>query len=414
MSENKASLSISSKSWLFYSLVITIAVSMAMIAAGGSRGAFGVFFKPMANELGWSSAQMSGTFSLSMMIEGIMSVVCGRLSDRFGTRIVLVFSGLISGTGFVLMSYVNTIWQMYLVYGLAMGIGLGGIVVPIVSMLARWFTSRRTLMTGVALAANGLGQLFSPMIAYQLIANYHWRTSYIVLGVAVFILITLPALFLQRNRPQSIQILQDNSASGPSLLEPDAMSYSLAEARHTRQFWMIIVMLGLYGYCFLSILVHVVPYGIEIGIPASTAAIILAFVGGGVLVGRVVFGVIADRIGNKRTIMVGFILLLASLLWLIPAEKVWALFLFATIGGLGLGAISSSQSPLSAEFFGLKSHGTIYGAIGGGTVILGATGPFVTGYLFDVTGHYRIPFIICAFLSLIGLIINLLLKPKRK
>jgi len=176
---------------------------------------------------------------------------------------------------------------------------------------------------------------------------------------------------------------------------------------------MIIFMLGAYGYCFLSLLVHIAPHAIEIGLSAATASTILSLMGGALLAGRLGFGAIADRIGNKKSILIGFIIILISLIWLIQATETWELYLFAIISSLGLGCISSSQSPMTADFFGLKFHGTIFGAVGGGTVAIGALGPLITGYLFDITGRYQAAFIVCAVLSLLGLITNLLLKPVR-
>jgi MFS family permease len=384
-----------------------------MVAAGGSRGAFGIFFTPMADDLGWSSAEMSGTFSISMIIEGIMSIVSGRLSDKYGAKVVLLSSGLISGVGFSLVSLVNNLWQMYLIYGIAIGVGLGGIVIPVVTSLAKWFTANRTLMTGIAMAANGFGQLIMPLISYRLIANYDWRISYIIFGMIVFALIFVPALFLKKKQTRDVTLEQDTPPSFKKAIKREVDDLSLKEAMRTRLFWMIIFMLGVYGYCFLSLLVHIAPHAIEIGLSAATASTILSLMGGALLVGRLGFGALADRIGNKKSILIGFISILISLIWLIQATETWELYLFAIIFSLGLGSISSSQSPMVADFFGLKFHGTIFGAIGGGTVALGALGPLITGYLFDITGHYQVAFIVCAVLISLGLITNLLLKPVR-
>jgi len=415
MDKTRASLVSASQLTSHNSFIITMAGSLAMVAAGSSRGVFGVFFNPMAGELHWSSAQMSSFFSISMVIEGVMSYVWGRLSDRFGTRTILILCGIISGSGFILTSFINTMWQMYLVYGLAMGIGLGGIVVPVSSMLAKRFTSRRTLMTGITLAANGLGQLASPLIAYQLITSFQWRASYVILGIAVFLLISVPAFFLKGNRPANIGISPVEEVLKVSATKQAGTSFTLNEALRSRQFWVMVIMLGFYGYTFLSVTVHLVPDVIKMGISASIAAAILATLGGATLIGRVVGGAIGDRFDNKKTIMSGLIIVLASLCWLIGAKESWSLFLFAVVSGLGLGTVSSSQSPLAAKYFGLTSHGAIYGAIGGCTVVIGAAGPFITGFFFDITEDYFVPFLICAVLVLLALMANLMfLKPPVK
>ena len=403
-----------SKPTFFYVWVMVISVSLVMMASGGSRGAFGVFFNPMANELGWSAAQISGTFTLSMLVEGVFSAIAGRLSDKFGTRIVLICGGIISASGFILMSLVNTTWQMYLIYGLITGIGIGGLFIPVVSLIAKQFSSRRSLINGIALAANGLGQLVSPLIAYQLIVVYQWRTSFIIQGIIVFVLVVLPTLFLKRHQPENKQLVQTIDTPREQLLKSGTYNFSFNEARKTSLFWMMIIMQGCYVYCLLSLLVHLVPYSIEIGIPAFIAANLLACIGAAMIVGRLGLGAIADKIGSRRTMLIGFVMLFISLIWLLMVKEVWSLFLFAIICGLGFGGVSSSQSPLAANYFGSKSHGSIFGAIGGATVIVGSTGPFITGYLFDLTGTYQTAFIACASLSLAGTMLCLLLKRPKK
>jgi MFS family permease len=132
--------------------------------------------------------------------------------------------------------------------------------------------------------------------------------------------------------------------------------------------------------------------------------------GGASIIGRLGLGAIADRIGNRRMIMIGLIMLVISFTWLIQAKDEGSLFLFAIVGGLGFGGISSSQSPLSAQYFGSREHASIFGMLGGGTIIFSSLGPVVAGYLFDLTGNYQASFIVCTVIGLIGLIICMSIK----
>jgi MFS family permease len=257
---------------LLYNYIILISASLAMMASGGSRGAFGVFFKPMADDFGWSAALLSSTFSFSMIIEGTVSAISGRLSDKIGTRPVLAFNALVSGAGFILMALVHSIWQMYLIYGLVIGIGLGGIVVPVVSLMARRFPTKRALMTGIVLSAHGVGQIFFPLLAYQLITFYNWRTSYVIFGIGAFIMIGVSALFLKlpRRVKKTTEVTE-----GIALIQTTA-GYTFKEASRTRLFWLMMIMFTCYGFCFISVLVHIVPNAINLGIASSSAANILA------------------------------------------------------------------------------------------------------------------------------------------
>ncbi|MDD5701397.1 MAG: MFS transporter [Dehalococcoidales bacterium] len=400
------------QSFSFYSYLIIIAASIINMAIG-ARAAFGVFFEPMASEFAWSSAAISGTFSISMIIEGIVSAVSGWLSDKLGTRVVLTFAGLITGAGFILMSQIHTMWQMYLVYGIALGIGMGGLMVPSISMLAKSFVAQRSMVTGIVLATGGIGQLIAPLLAHQLISSYDWRMSFIIFGLILFVLIIIPGQFLKPRFARNEGTSPNRPVPRQNLIRKDGTSHSFSEALRTSTFWLMIIIFGSFAYCFLSLMVHLVPYSIHIGISAGTAAIILACFGGVVIIGRLVLGAMGDRIGNKKTTVAGFILLSISMLLLLFTGEVWTLFLFAVIGGIGMGGINTSQSPLSAEYFGVKAHGSIFGVMAGITVILGAIGPFVTGFLFDSTGSYQIPFIVCAVISFTGVILCTLLKPAR-
>jgi OFA family oxalate/formate antiporter-like MFS transporter len=121
--------------------------------------AFGVFFTPLLIEFGWSRAVTAGGFSACQMVRGMSGVGMGRLTDKAGPRIFLTISGLLLGAGFILMYYVDSLWQFYLFYTVLMGIGLGGFWVPLMSTVARWFVKKRATMSGIVLAAGGLGTL---------------------------------------------------------------------------------------------------------------------------------------------------------------------------------------------------------------------------------------------------------------
>jgi MFS family permease len=150
-----------------------------------------------------------------------------------------------------------------------------------------------------------------------------------------------------------------------------------------------------------------------VGIATTRAANILATIGGMCIVGKVVMGRVADRIGSRLTLMIGFILMSGALFWMVPTKMAWILYVIAVIFGLGYGACAVSHSPLLADLFGLRSHGSIYGIFGIIIAIGGAISPPLTGYIFDVTGSYRLAFLICASISVAGIIVTAVLKPKR-
>lgn len=398
------------KSRRFYGYTVIIAASCIMVAAFGTRFAFGVFFQPILTEFAWTRAMTSGAFSISTLMEGLLGIVMGGLNDRFGPRVVLTLCGIFLGLGYFLMSRTTTLWQLYLFYGLLIGTGMGGIWVPLVSTVARWFIKRRSMMTGIAATGIGIGTLIAPPVSNWLITHYDWRVSYIMLGSLVLVVVVLSAQLLRRDPAKMGQLPygENNGSERESLLATGG--FSLREAVHTGQFWVVCAMFFCYGFFFFAVMVHVAPHAIDLGFSATNAANILATIGGLVIIGRVILGNIADRIGNRQIYTIGFILMSAALFWLVPSTNMWMLYLFAAALGVGHGGMGATGSPLVAGLFGLRSHGLIFGVMVLSYTIGGAFGPSLVGYIFDVTGGYQIAFLVCAIIGVIGLALTILLK----
>ena len=161
----------------------------------------------------------------------------------------------------------------------------------------------------------------------------------------------------------------------------------------------------------MTVMIHIAPHATELGISAADAAKILATVGGVSIVGRIALGYAADKFGNRQAIIFGFILMSSALFWVVPVTEIWMLYLIAAVFGFAHGGIGSSESPLIATLFGLRSHGLIFGVIGLSFAIGAATGPFIAGYIFDVTGGYQSAFLVTAIISVAGLVFTVLLKP---
>jgi MFS family permease len=398
----------------FYGYVVVVVTFLIMVVSWALYHSFGVFFNPLLNDFGWTHAMTSGAFSLSMMIYGVLGIAVGGLNDRFGPRVVLTICGFLLGLGYLLMSQLSALWQMYLFYGVIVGIGMSGVWVPQLSTVARWFVRRRSLMSGIVIAGAGMGGLIGPPVVSRLIATYGWRLSYIILGSVVLLVVVLAAQFLRRDPAQMGQLPYGENEGKQPGLGPDTKVFSLREAASTNQFWVTFGIFFCYGFGLYAIVVHIVPHAIELGISAMSAAYILASRGGMSLLGNYVLGGVADRIGNRRIFILGGILMSAALFWLVPAREMWMLYLFIVVFGFACGGIGASESPLVAGLFGLSSHGLIYGVVHLGFTAGAAVGPLVTGYIFDVTGSYMVAFLVCAVLSIVGLILSAILRPIKR
>jgi len=398
----------------FYGYVVVVAAFCIMLVMYGTRLTYGVFLKPMVTEFGWTRALISGAFSISMIFQGLLAIVMGRLTDRFGPRLVMTLCGFLLGVGYLLMSQTSDVWQLYLFYAVIIGIAMGGVFVPLLSTVAKWFVKRRSMMTGIAMAGLGAGQLIAPPVVSWLIFIYDWRMSYLIVGIAALIIVISIAQFLRRDPKQMEQIPYGENKGEEHRFNPGTAGFSLTEAACTRHFWMAFAMFFCLGFSLLAFMIHIVPHATDLRISAASAANILATAGGAHLLGGVVLGNSADRIGNRKVFVICFILMSAALFWLVPLKQEWMLYLLAFVFGFGAGGGATLISPLAAELFGLSSHGLILGVMTCGFTIGAAAGPFITGYIFDVTGSYQLAFIICAAVGVVGIILSAILGPIRR
>ncbi|MBA7622473.1 L-lactate transporter [subsurface metagenome] len=384
-----------------------------MVMAGGIWVIFGVSFEPILTEFGWTRAALSGAASLRIFIATLLGIAGGRLTDKFGPRSFTTACGLFLGLGFFLMSRISTVWQLYLVFGVIIGVGMSGLWVPIISTVSRWFVKRRVMMTGIVLSGVSLGSIIMPPLATWLITTYGWRTSYTIIGLIAMIIIISATQFVKRDPAQIGQLPDGGNRVKAASLDLQARNLSLREAIHTRQFWTLSAVFGCLWFSSMAIIVHIVIHAIDLGIPATSAANILVIMGGAGIAGRILIGSLADRIGLKPALLMGFTLIVVSLLWLLVAKELWAFYLFAVIAGFGATGLAVLQPALTAGLFGLGSLSVIMGSVDFISTTLATPSAIVTGYIFDITGSYQLAFLICAGVSIIGLILSFLLKPTR-
>ena len=396
----------------FYGYIIVAAAFIILTVMGATYYSFGVFFTPLLTEFGWTRAMTSGAFSLCILLEGVLGIVMGRATDRWGPRTVITLCGFLLGLGFLLMSQISALWHFYLLYGVIIGIGMGGLWVPPVSIVARWFTQkRRNMMTGIAVAGTGIGGLVTPPLATWLISTYDWRLSYVILGSIALVLVVLAAQFLKRDPARVGQLpYGDNQREiHESPLGNDGLS--LREAVYTKQLWLVSGIFLCFGFCVFVIMVHIVPHAIELGIPPASAANILAIIGGVGIAGKAIMGAATDRIGTRTGIIIGLILMIVVLAWLTVAGELWMLYLLAAFFAFGYGTMVTLMSPIIADLFGLSSLGILLGIVNFAATIGCAIGPVLAGWLFDINGSYQLAFLLCVAVGLIGLIMTLFIRP---
>jgi MFS family permease len=394
-----------------YSYVIAASCFGIQAVGIGTYFSYGVLFNPLISEFGWSRASISGASSMAFLLMGLLGIVIGRLNDRIGPRKLMTVTGIFFGLGYLLMYRLETVWQLYLFFGIVFGIGLSSIDVIAMSTIARWFVRKRGVVTGIVKVGTGAGQMTIPFLVSILIISYGWRYSCVIIGVAVLIILVSIAQLMRRD-PGQMGLSPDRDEAGPADKPALAVEgLSLREALRTRQFWTLCAAYLTVVFCLMIVMVHIVPFAMDINVSPTKAAGVLSTIGGVSMVGRFFSGLAIDRIGSRRVMIFCFFLLVAGLLWLQLAKELWMIYLFAVIYGIAHGGFFTTFSPIVAEFFGIKSHGALFGIAMFSGTFGGAIGPFLAGYIFDVTGGYGLAIWISILMSALGFVLISLLKP---
>ncbi|MFC1979556.1 MFS transporter [Chloroflexota bacterium] len=377
----------------------------------GTLYSFGIFFEPILIEFGWSRAATSAAYSFTILLSGFLSIITGKLTDKLGPRLVMTVCGFSLGLGYLLMSQTGFIWQLYVFYGLLIGIGISGAYVPLVSTVGRWFVRRRGMMIGIASAGGSVGAIIMPSLTGWLISLYQWRVSYIITGIIALVITVLSAQFLKRDPGQIGQSPYGGEQVTKDKINWEAGSFSLQEAAHTWQLWLLCTIFAFNLFPLSAIVVHATIHATGLGISATSATYIIPSTGMGGIAGKVILASAGDRIGNKTALIIGFVIMAASLLWFMAAKEIWMFYLSGIAFGFAAQGLIALSAPMAAELFGLGSLGVLFGVVNSIGAIGEASGPVLTGRIFDVTGSYYWAFLICTSLSILGIILTALLKP---
>ncbi|MBN1857165.1 MAG: MFS transporter [Dehalococcoidia bacterium] len=396
---------------VFYGYIIVALALLVMALTSGAIFSFSVFFAPLQEEFGWSRALTSGVFSAFMISQGVFSIFAGRLNDRFGPRAILTVGSVLFGLGFMLVSRVSAVWQIYLLYGLVIAAGASAGPVPLMSTVVRWFHARRGMMTGIVMAGVGIGTMVVPPFSSWLVQRLSWRPSFVVVGVLILVVVFVCARFLRRDpHVMGLHPLGGEVVTGERPQTTGA-GLRLAEAMRTKQAWLLAAAFVGFGFSVHTISVHAVVYAMGLGMSPTRAATVMTAIGGLGILGRVGMGSLADSLGSKRLLVILFGVLSLSLLWLSTVTQSWGVFAFACVFGFSFGGIVPLYSHIVAELFGLRAHGAILGIVGFSIGLGSAIGPVFTGYVYDVVGSYAIPFAVCGAAAAISGLLILFVKP---
>jgi MFS transporter, OFA family, oxalate/formate antiporter len=411
---------------LFYGwYIVGVALLAQCISAGTQAFASGLFLTPMTEELGWSRESFSAVQTVSTFVMGGLGLLIGGMVDRRGPRRLMLIGGLISGAALIGTSRVETLWQFYLLRGVAQTAGnalLGNLVVNVT--VAKWFVVRRGM--AVAIASLGIslgGVLVAPLVAL-VIEGGGWRSAWVVLGVAVWVLM-LPSALIMRRQPEDFGLTPDGMTPDQAQRYAQARRRASAsserqwtrpEALRTSTIWLVIFAYGVANIGLGALLLHMIPFLTDHGIRRPQAAVLLSVYAWAALLSKPVWGTLMDRLHARFLSAIAFAISAVSNVGMLAAVEwdAYPLLVVMLLGyGFGTGGSVPLQETVWASYFGRVHLGSIRAVAMPFTILFSATGPLLAGTLYDRTGSYAVAFLVFAGCSLLGVVLVLLARPPR-
>jgi MFS family permease len=389
---------------IFYGWFVVLAAFAVTFVGFGCAYTFSAFVEQLQRDFGASRGSVSLVFSLAGFLYFGLGIVSGPLADRFGSRRFAVAGMVLTGLGLSAASAARSLTEVYVAYGLGVGLGVGCAYVPAIGAVQRWFVRRRGFASGLAVSGIGVGTLVMPPLASLLIETLGWRGAYLALGALAAVVGGGLALLIENDpRDRDLGPDGDPPQSDPQAARPQGAS--VIEAIRSQRF------ISLYAACLICSFgvfvpfVHLVPYAGDHGVAPSTAVLLLGVIGVGSTAGRFFLGGLADRIGRQLSLLLMFIgMALALAIWVISAS-VWSLAGFALVYGVFYGGWVAVLPAVVMDLFGGRNVsgiiGILYTSVAFGTLI----GPSAAGFAFDLSHSYTLPILASAGANVLAAII---------
>ena len=393
---------------IYFGWFVVAAAFIILLLGFGIAYSFASFFDGFETDFQASRGDISLVFSIAGFLYFSLGAVSGPLSDRLGSRPVVAFGMVLIAAGLLASSFAQNLWQLYLSYGVAIGVGIGFSYVPSVSVLQRWFVRRRGFATGLAVAGIGAGTLIAPPISRFLVESLGWRGAFQVLaGLALFA--GLGAAWMLYPNPAARGAYPDGDGPPVGARPPNA-GMSLRAAAVTCPFWLIFVASAISSLGMFVPFVHLVKFSVDQGHNESWSILLISLIGIGSITGRLILGGVADRLGRHRAVVAMFVGIALVHSWWYLSTSFWALAIYAVLFGVFYGGYVALAPSLLADYFGARNVGSILGVQYAGVGLGNLVGPVAMGFAFDLTGGYDLPIAASAATSFLAVAIIFLLR----
>lgn len=389
---------------------VVVGAGMLMTCIGvGAMLSLAVFLQPIAAATGWSRSGISAAVTLDFLCMGAAGLLWGMMSDRFGTRVVVVLGSLLLGLGLVAASRASTLLEFQLMFGVLVGVAAGSFYAPMMAVATAWLEDRRNLAAALVSAGLGMGSMtVSPLVGW-LLGAFDWRTAMLVIGGVAWVLL-IPAALLVRPPPNATRA--DSVLSATSGLVPD-YPLTARQALVTPQF--VAIALTHFACCAAHSgpIFHMVAYAAICGIGPMLAVSVYSVAGLAGLGGRIGLGIAADRIGAKPVLVAGLFVQALAVGSYLFVGALGEFYVLSVIFGLAYGGVMPLYAVLVRDQFGSRIMGTTFGAVSMVASLGMALGPWAGGFAFDTYGSYAWLYIGSAAIGLGAVAIALTFRPAR-
>lgn len=381
---------------------------ISALSGGLNFYGFSALFVPLSQEFGWNRSVLAGVFALSRLEGGFLGPIEGILVDKFGPRLMMFIGIPVMGVGFILLSQVNSLFTLYLVYIGCISVGSGfGTFAPVSAAIANWFVKNRSKAFGFLMSGTGLGgAILLPILGWW-ITTYGWRNSVIASGLLILIL-GLPIACIMRHRPEQYGLLPDgdnptvsdnaenragreNQYKNTEGTPPEFGGY---QAFKTSSFWLFGISLGLRSIVTTGFTIHFVAMMVDRGLSLTSSTSLLGSVALISLIGRIGIGGWIGDVVSKRYLLAGTSAVMAiAMIAIGQTQEFWMVAIILTIYSVAYGASVVLPMGLQADYFGRQSFATIRGMLHTLQTIGMIFGPVYAGLVYDITGSYFIAFL---------------------
>lgn len=386
----------------FYGWVVVAVTALVLVVAAGVRSAPGVFLLPVQLTMGWDRATVAGAASLGLLLYGVVGPIAGWLSGRIGLRALALIGLALTGFSMAASVWVTEPWHLMAIWGVLSGIGtglLGSVLSAAIAM--RWFIARRGLVVGIFGAAISAGQLLFVPALMLMASSVGWRLSSVMLGI-ISLVVIVPVALLLRNDPADMRLRPYGAPEGLTAVEPiRADAGVLGQAIRSRTFWLLSATFFICGATSNGLIgTHLIPYAVECGIPEVAAASNLALMGAMNFVGTLLSGWLTDRYDPRKLLLIFYGFRGLSLLFLPFVRDPFTLAIFAAVFGLDYIATVPPTTALTADRFGRRNVGVVYGWIFAAHQLGAALAAWLGGAARDTFGDYTLAFLSAGFLAI--------------